>query len=74
MPLYEYECRECTNRFEQLVFDSEIQITCRHCGSSNVNRLLSTFAVGSESPKAASRSESCAECPGMKGGTCPMNQ
>jgi putative FmdB family regulatory protein len=74
VPLYEYECRSCKTRFENLVFDRNTEITCRKCGSADVIQLLSTFAVGSESAKTASQANPCSGCQGMQGGTCPMNQ
>jgi len=73
MPLYEYECRSCKARFENLVFDRAAEVACRKCGSKDVAQLLSTFAVGSESAKAAPQASPCAGCQGMQGGTCPMN-
>ncbi|MBZ5495495.1 MAG: zinc ribbon domain-containing protein [Acidobacteriia bacterium] len=74
MPLFEYECRGCKTRFERLVFDRAAEIVCRECGSTDVAQLLSTFAVGAESAKAAPQAGPCEGCQGMQGGTCPMNQ
>lgn len=47
MPLYEYTCRECQARFEELVSinDSEKKPTCPKCGSVNTERMMSTFAA-----------------------------
>ncbi len=74
MPMYEYECRSCKARFEHLVFDHAAEIACRACGSKDVVQMLSTFAVGSESSKPERPSGGCDGCPGMQGGSCPMNQ
>ena len=46
MPLYEYRCRECNNRFELLVRDSQ-QGVCPACHSEDLERLVSSFAVSS---------------------------
>lgn len=73
MPLYEYECRKCGNHFEHLVYGDAAEIVCRGCGSADIVRLLSTFAVRAESGKAASRESPCAGCQGMQGGVCPMS-
>jgi putative FmdB family regulatory protein len=43
MPLYEYTCKQCENCFEALVFDGEA-ISCPHCQSAKVKRLLSVPA------------------------------
>jgi putative FmdB family regulatory protein len=40
MPLYAYYCRDCSATFELLVRSGSL-ITCPHCGSSSVNKLLS---------------------------------
>jgi putative FmdB family regulatory protein len=74
MPLFEYECRACKARFEQLVYDRAVEIVCRKCGSKDIVQQLSTFAVSSESSRPAPQPGGCAGCPGMQGGNCPMNQ
>ncbi len=65
MPLYEYECEDCGERFEKLTSASKKDEAseCPECGSANTGRVLSTFAVG----KASSSSGS--SCPT---GTCPL--
>ena len=47
MPLYEYSCRGCNHRFEALVRTAESP-ACPSCGSGDLERLLSAFAVSSE--------------------------
>ena len=47
MPIYEYECRACGSQFERLVRNAEA-VTCPSCDSSEVQRLLSMFAVSSD--------------------------
>lgn len=41
MPIYEYECRVCSGEFERLVRCRDIEVTCPHCQSPQVNRLVS---------------------------------
>lgn len=41
MPLFEFECTECGNRFEELVRDSFSEITCPACGAANVQKVMS---------------------------------
>jgi len=74
VPLYEYECRSCSARFEQLVYDRTAKVVCSKCGSGDIAQLLSTFAVGAESGNAAAPTSPCAGCQGMQGGECPMNR
>jgi putative FmdB family regulatory protein len=46
VPIYEFECRGCGHRFEELVRSSggtELEdVPCPECGSTDVERLLST--------------------------------
>jgi putative FmdB family regulatory protein len=46
VPIYEFECRDCGHRFEELV-GSHVgteadDVACPECGSAEVERLLST--------------------------------
>lgn len=73
MPLYEYQCRSCNARFEQLVFNREQGIVCRECGSGDVSRLLSTFAVASPGAKTPDPGP-CGSCGAAQRGMCGFNQ
>jgi putative FmdB family regulatory protein len=46
MPMYEYRCGSCSERFEELVPASTAQPPpCPACGSPEVTRLLSSFGT-----------------------------
>ncbi len=46
MPLYEYECEHCRNRFEQIQKFSDPPVeTCPKCGKGPVRKLLSSPAI-----------------------------
>lgn len=47
MPLYEYACLECDERYEELrpASRADMMIPCTRCGSTRVKRLLSVFAA-----------------------------
>jgi putative FmdB family regulatory protein len=46
MPLYEYECEVCGQRFERIHKFSDPPISvCVHCGKSPVRKLLSSPAI-----------------------------
>lgn len=49
MPIYEYECTSCGQRFElrRGIADSDSEIKCPHCGAEQPRRVLSVFATGS---------------------------
>jgi putative FmdB family regulatory protein len=53
LPIYEFECRSCTHRFEELVKvnGSTASAPCPDCGSSDTARLMSAFAVRSVAAK-----------------------
>lgn len=52
MPIYEYRCDDCTDRFDLLVRSSADadKAECPRCHGKKVARLLSTFAVGAAQP------------------------
>lgn len=52
MPLYEFRCRACSHQFEALVREPD-KPACPSCGSGDLERLLSLFAVSSESTRKA---------------------
>ena len=79
MPLYIFECRDCGEKFEELVFGSET-VLCTRCQSTRVERALPRVAVHAGGG-ASSRSEapvsgpgSCGSCGDPRGsGACQMD-
>ncbi len=59
MPIYEYQCTKCGEKFELMrsfsADDSDLK--CPKCGASNPQRTISLFASSNSSP------ESCAPSP-----------
>jgi putative FmdB family regulatory protein len=49
MPIYEYECRSCNERFEvlQKMNEDNSRIRCPRCNADRPQRVLSTFSSGS---------------------------
>jgi putative FmdB family regulatory protein len=47
MPIYEYRCERCAERFEQLVplRAEHPPVTCPRCGTQEIRKLLSAFAT-----------------------------
>ena len=78
MPLYEYNCRSCSRRFEALVMGAT-RPACPGCGGEDLDKLVSTFAVGGggSSPERAESSGdagSCGTCGDPRGpGSCAIN-
>ena len=69
MPVFEYECRKCKNRFERLIFDRKAEVTCSKCGSTELSQLLSTFAVSTGTVKATDQGP-CGACGAAQRGMC----
>jgi putative FmdB family regulatory protein len=46
MPIFEFECKDCSQSFEELVRSSSPLegIACPECGSQHVRKKISTFA------------------------------
>ncbi|MFO7997091.1 MAG: zinc ribbon domain-containing protein [Dehalococcoidia bacterium] len=49
MPIYEYECLKCGERFElrRSMSESDRETKCPRCGTENPRRVLSAFATTS---------------------------
>jgi putative FmdB family regulatory protein len=47
MPIYEYHCRDCRKRSALLILSihNPSPVSCTHCGSSHIDRLLSRFSA-----------------------------
>jgi putative FmdB family regulatory protein len=43
MPIYEYQCHDCTEEFEHIsIAKSDVPDHCKLCGSTKINRVMST--------------------------------
>ncbi len=76
MPIYEYVCKACKAKFEQLqrTMSSDVRVKCPECGSGNTSRELSVFAVAADSGKGSDGPPgggSCGRCGGAPG-SCSM--
>jgi putative FmdB family regulatory protein len=65
VPIYEYACMECESHFEELVRNAEQAVSCPECGTANVLKQLSTFAV-----HGAPREQASVSAPRASGGCC----
>jgi putative FmdB family regulatory protein len=58
MPIYEFECEGCGDRFEELVEAGGMEVACPECGSFRTRRLISVVSPPGRQPRgAAVRSE-----------------
>ena len=75
MPIYEYRCRGCEATFEVLV-RAETTVTCPHCGSPSLDKLISApFVLSGQATRQAGHTccgqeERCATPPCSEGSTC----
>jgi putative FmdB family regulatory protein len=70
MPIFEFRCPACSTRFEKIVFRGEAEICCPGCGRKEVEKLLSSFAVGSGSPRDAALEPGPCPCGAAQRGMC----
>jgi putative FmdB family regulatory protein len=53
MPVYEFECEECGERFEELTSSETHSFVCPRCGSNQTRRLLSQVSPAGRQPRGA---------------------
>ncbi|MFZ0885576.1 MAG: zinc ribbon domain-containing protein [Candidatus Acidiferrales bacterium] len=51
MPIYEYVCDDCSERYERIVMNQSTPITCPKCASSKHTIQLSVFAAPANGAK-----------------------
>jgi len=65
MPIYEYRCAECGEKFELFVRSvaQQTDLTCPKCGSQRVQKAISLFGVGGASGGSRMSAASCGPGP-----------
>ena len=61
MPVFEFECVSCGDRFERLVFSATSTVSCPDCGSTELEKLPSTFGMSGVERQTANTA-ACASC------------
>jgi putative FmdB family regulatory protein len=76
MPIYEYICLDCGERFELLrsMKDADAPITCRGCEGQHTSRLLSLFNASSGGRVVAGGASGCASCSSGACATCGQSR
>ena len=72
MPIFEYVCQKCEQRFEALVRGKE-HAACPSCHSQDLTPQLSVFAVSAKSSSSVASSAPCGSCGDPRGpGSCSL--
>jgi putative FmdB family regulatory protein len=53
MPVYEFECEQCGERFEELTSSDTRNFACPNCSSARSRRLLSPVSPAGRQPRGA---------------------
>lgn len=82
MPVYDYHCKDCNNKFEIIVLSSNTDLSCPSCKSSNTEKTISSsyivtkYSHTKETPPPSDhspccgRAERCEKPPCSGGGQC----
>jgi len=70
MPIYEYQCTQCGEKFEvrQAIGEGSSSLNCPRCHASNPKRLFSSFF----SPSSSMTESSEVSCPICSSGVCGL--
>lgn len=62
MPIYEYRCEECGERFDKFVRSAAtpIEVVCPKCQSVKCRKSISLFGMSGSSTQSAGAAASCA--------------
>jgi putative FmdB family regulatory protein len=75
MPIYEYVCLDCGDRFDALrsMAEADAPIRCRTCEGDHTSRTISVFAaVSGGRVVAGSNGGGCSSCGGGSCSSCGM--
>lgn len=67
MPIYEYLCGRCSNKFEILTSFNNKDVRCSKCNSKKTKKLISKFSVKAEGETSLSK---CSTCSSSSCDTC----
>ncbi|MBD3414392.1 MAG: hypothetical protein GF421_08185 [Candidatus Aminicenantes bacterium] len=71
MPIYEFECNQCKNKFEEILpINHKIKSKCPACGSSDIRKCISCFGISGMDKDLNSSSGSCSSCSSDSCKTC----
>jgi putative FmdB family regulatory protein len=72
MPIFEYECNDCSHKFEFLQLNKNEKVNCPKCNGEKVNKMFSVFGFSGGAGRASDdhSSSKCCSCASHKCSTC----
>jgi len=70
MPIFEYRCQDCGNKFEAILLGKQ-EPECPKCHTQNLQKELSTFAVSAKSSTSSAKGCGAENCC-MGSGGCSL--
>jgi putative FmdB family regulatory protein len=61
MPIYEYQCADCGESFEELILSisKEVKVRCPKCESQSVKKKISLFGTSANTTEGSFSSAAC---------------
>ncbi len=73
MPIFEYVCRQCGDRFEKIVVTTS-RVACPSCHSEEIEKQLSVFSVAKSDGEFKGEIGPCRTCGDPRGpGACSLD-
>ncbi|MDD5748038.1 MAG: zinc ribbon domain-containing protein [Actinomycetota bacterium] len=69
MPIFEYKCMDCGEKFEKLITGNE-KVECPKCGKAKLQKLWSVFGVKSGDKFTPSSGSGCSTCSASSCDSC----
>ncbi len=72
MPIYEYNCENCGDDFECIVFRTDEPVECPKCGNKGPKKKMSTFgfSTGDKLKLPSSSGSGCSGCSSSNCSSC----
>jgi putative FmdB family regulatory protein len=70
VPIYEYNCENCGDDFECLVFRTDEPVTCPKCGKGGPKKKMSSFGFSMGYKSTAAAGSGCSSCSSSNCSSC----
>lgn len=73
MPIYEFKCKKCGQKFEDIVFSNDYsKVSCPNCNGKSIEKLISVFGFKSDGKFKGSSKSSCSSCRSTSCSSCKV--